>query len=351
MTPEDIRLREEMRKLEELNRQRDVALELAKQAQQRSEAERSRGREALANKAQLEARAAQAQAAQLDREIEHRTKALAKDGVDKVLTDQKQRREDIKDTAKNVWEGLDAINHLRQPPETHSLTETPSHSQIVKVDENIKATDATIVIAAVTVAAVQQKIAGEIAKAVDKSEQRVQEAIDKAPPPSQQVQDQNKVLEEVYRKDREAAFAAPQAKQQAAQIQPQREPTLGDRTRALEIENAIRAISEEKVKELREREASAYNKAVRDLGDKYKDDPVKQKAVLAQLEQSRPQLQIATGERIEVERAKADQLIQETLKRENLLAAREANDRAAEKEREAQRLAAKQLEERNRNSR
>lgn len=330
MTPEDVRLKEELRKLEELNRQRDVALELAKQAQQRSEAERSREREALANKAQLEAKLAQAQAAQLDREIENRTKALAKEGVEKVLTDQKQRREDIKDTAKNVWEGLDGINHLRQPPETHTLTETPSHSQIVKIDENIKATDATMVIAAVAVGAVHQKIAGEIAKAVDKSEQRVQEAIAKAPPPSQQVQDQNKVLEEVYRKDREAALAAQQAKQQAAQIQPQREPTLGDRTRALEIENTIRFNSEKEVAKIQEKNASAFKEATRVLGDKYKDDPVKQQEVLSKLEQSRPQYEIETGKRIEAERTKADQLIQETLKRENLLAAQAANEKARE---------------------
>lgn len=345
MTPEDIRLQEELRKLEELNRQRDVALELAKQAQQRSEGERSREREALANKAQLEARAAQAQAAQLNREIENRTKALAKEGVDRVLADQNERRDRLETRHQVVKDAREATISLQQQKvETHAEQSIPQ-----KIENVHKAVDTATALGlgvAVTAAVLVEKSKEAVNHVLDGSDKRVEEAIAKAPPPSQQVQDQNRVLEEVYRKDREAALATQLAKQQA---QPQREPTLDERTRALEIERNIRFDAEKQIKRIEEIQADRFKEQSRQLGDKYKDDPVKQQEMLAKLEQSRPQHQVQTDRLAEKERDRAEQLVHETLKREGLLEARRANDLAAEREREARRLEAKRLEEHQRN--
>jgi hypothetical protein len=348
MTPEDIRLQEELRKLEELNRQRDVALELAKQAQQRSEAERSREREALANKAQLEARAAQAQAAQLNREIENRTKALTKEGVDRVLADQNERRDRLETRHQVVKNAREATISLQQQQvETHAEQSIPQ--KIENVHKTVDTATALGLGVAVTAAVLVEKSKETVNHVLDGSERRVEEAIAKAPPPSQQVQDQNKVLEEVYRKDREAALVAQQAKQQAAQAQPQREPTLDERTKALDIERNIRFDAERQAKRIEEIQADRFKEQARQLGEKYKDDPVKQQEMLAKLEQSRPQHQVQTDRLAEKERDRAEQLVHETLKREGLLEAQRANDLAAEKEREARRLEAKRLEEHQRN--
>ncbi|MBX3410310.1 MAG: hypothetical protein KF859_10535 [Phycisphaeraceae bacterium] len=348
MTPEDIRLQEELRKIEELNRQRDAALELAKQAQQRSEAERSREREAFANKAQLESRAAQAQAAQLSREIENRTKALAKEGVDRVLADQNERRDRLESLVELQKDAIDANIYLK-PQDVKTQAEQSIPKQLENVHKAIDAATALDLGATVGVAALGIVSKEAVNKVLDGSERRVEEAIAKAPPPSQQMQDQNIVLEEVYRKDREAVLVAQQAKQQAAQAQPQREPTLGERTKALDIERNIRLDAEKQIKRIEEIQADRFKEQARQLGDKYKDDPVKQQEMLAKLEQSRPQHQVQTDRLAEKERDRAEQLVHETLKREGLLEARRANDLAAEKEREARRLEAKRREEQQRN--